>query len=999
MASSLYVRSVYSLLSSMCTIPKVVKKAKELGFYAIGLVDKNVLSGAMSFYNECQKENIKAVFGLEVDLILDTRKMSVILYAKDDIGFANLMKLSSLICTRNDKTIDIETLNKYRDHNFLVLKSDDMPLAIAYLNSENLQDALAKQNELFGDYLVGFVNHDYAGNLKRDNDLRGLLKENNISIIVLSLTLYLEENDFEEYEVLKCIRDKKTLDQDAYFEKDRQMKVLDKGYEISDIANCDVLASKCNVTMNFKTSLPKYETPNNIPSKDYLIALCKEGLKRRLKGKLNKQYTSRLEYELSVITKMNFEDYFLIVYDFILFAKKRGIVVGPGRGSAAGSLVSYCLGITEIDPIKYDLLFERFLNPERISMPDIDSDFPDDRRDEVVNYVKEKYGKEHVGHIITFGTLKAKQVLRDVARVLKYSVSEVDTICKMIPGINTTLMDAYNTIPLFNSKINSEERYKRLFKIALKLEGNPRHESTHAAGIVFSSKQLSDVVPITSIESDLYSTQYSAEYLEAMGLIKMDFLGLRNLGIIAEILDQIQPPININKIPLNDFKTFELIKNVNLLGVFQLESNGMQNLARKMRPESFEELSMMIALFRPGPMENIPEFLNNRAHRDKITYLTKELEPILKETYGIIVYQEQIMTIARKLAGFTYGKADVLRRAMSKKKAKELEKLKPEFINGCLNNGYDEQLANKLYDLILRFANYGFNKSHSIAYGLVAYTMAYLKANYPLYFYKALLNGTIGSSEKTFDYIKEIKSRGIKLKGISINKSKCEYVIEDNCILLPLVICKDVGYAMSNKIVEIQNKTIMKDYVDAVCKLNNNGVDTKTINNLICAGAFDEFKLSRYTMIDNLPRVLQYAETTNGLSLFGGDDAPIIENKKDDLLLRAEREKEVLGFYFSFNPIENIKKKYHINVPSIIQLKNGNTSGFGQIKHIKQIRTKKGERMCFVDVMDDTASISLAVMPNAYNDYIDKLNSAKYVYFEGKKEREASLLVKKMVFY
>ena len=749
--------------------------------------------------------------------------------------------------------------------------------------------------------------------------------------------------------------------------------------------------------MAFRTSLPEFKTPNDVSSKDYLSALCKEGLKRRLKNRLTNEYISRLQYELDVIIKMHFEDYFLIVYDFILYAKKKGIMVGPGRGSAAGSLVSYCLGITEIDPIKYGLLFERFLNPERISMPDIDTDFPDDRRDEVVAYVKEKYGKDHVGHIITYGTLKTKQVLRDVARVLKYTTVETDSIAKLIPNsLNTSLMDAYNTIPLFNQKINSDKKYQFLFEIALKLEGNPRHESTHAAGIVFSKNVLSDVVPMISIESDLDSTQYSAEYLEDLGLIKMDFLGLRNLGIIAEIMDDINPKFDINRIPLNDKKTFELISNVNLLGVFQLESNGMQNLARRMRPNSFEELSMMIALFRPGPMENIPSFLENRAHREKIKYLTKELEPILKETYGIIVYQEQIMSIARKLANFSYGKADVLRRAMSKKKAKELEKLKPEFIDGCLKNGYDISLANELYELILRFANYGFNKSHSIAYGLVAYRMAYLKANYPLYFYKALLNGTIGASEKTYAYIKEIRGRNIGLLGLSINRSSDEYQIVDDKILLPLSICKDVGSANVSKIIKAKPFT---SYVDAICKLTEEGVDIKALTSLIASGAFDEFGLSRYSMALNLSRVIQYANSTNGLNLFGGDDTPIVENVADDMMVLASKEKEVLGFYFKFDPIERVKQKYHISVPSISEIKMGSACGFGQIVRIKQIRTKKGQRMCFVDVNDESASISLAVMPNIYDQYIEGLNKAHYVYFEGKKEREDSLLIRKMVLY
>ena len=993
MACLLYVRSVYSLLSSMCTIPKMVKKAKEKGYKAIGLVDKNVLSGAMSFYNECQKENIKPVIGLEVDIDIG-KTISIILYAKDDLGFLNLIKLSSYINTNKQKNINIDILNKYRDHNYVVLKSEAIPCF-----DDDIDSAIKKEKELFKEHLVAFLDHDYASNLRRDEYLRPYLQKNNIKILKMSTTLYLEEDDYVAFEVLKCIRDKKTLEKDIYYQKDRQIKTFDKFNIDDEVRNCDILAKNCNIKMNLRTSLPCFKTPFDIASKDYLNALCKEGLKRRLKGKLNNNYLGRLQYELDIITSMHFEDYFLIVYDFILYAKKKGIMVGPGRGSAAGSLVSYCLGITEIDPIKYGLIFERFLNPERISMPDIDTDFPDDKRDEVVAYVKEKYGKEHVGHIITYGTLKTKQVLRDVARVLKYTTYEIDNITKLIPNsLNTSLSDAYNTIPLFKQKIDSDQKYQFLFKIALKLEGNPRHESTHAAGIVFSSKPLVDVVPMISIENDLDSTQYSAEYLEKLGLIKMDFLGIRNLSIIAEIKDDINKKIDLNNIPLDDKKTFKLISDVNLLGVFQLESNGMQNLARKMQPTSFEELSMMIALFRPGPMENISLFLNNRACKEKINYLTKELEPILKETYGIIVYQEQIMSIARKLAGFSYGKADVLRRAMSKKKVKELEKLKPEFINGCLKKGYNEKLANEIYDLILRFANYGFNKSHSIAYGLVAYRMAYLKANYPLYFYKALLNGTIGSSEKTYAYIKEIKRCNINILGLSINKSTNEYQIIDKQILLPLSICKDVGSANVFKIMQEQKKGF-SSYVDAIVHLTKAGVDIKALTSLIKAGAFDEFNLSRYAMALNLSRVIQYANSTNGLSLFGGEDAPIIENHPDDLMMSAKNEREVLGFYFKFDPIETIKKKYHINVSSISEIQIGNACGFGQINHIKQIRTKKGQRMCFVDISDATASISLALMPNVYNEYIEELNKAHYVYFEGKKEKETSFLVRKMVLY
>ena len=1011
MKSALYLRSVYSLLSSMCQIERSVKKAKELGYTSLALVDKNNLSGAKSFYNACVKESIKPIFGLEFDLKLDDRIYSIILYAKNDDGYLNLMKLSSIINKQDNKYIDIETLNMYREHNFLVLPSDNMPLTIVYGQKGDVNKCLDYQERVFGkDYLIGLVDHNVLANINQDEHLRDIYKQRGIKCFALCRTLYLEKDDYKEYEVLKAIRDKKILNENSYYEKGRHFlnnDELSELYSESELKNSDVFASYCNVKLEFKTSLPSYPTPNGISSKDYLVALCKEGLKRRLKNNVNETYKKRLDYELNVILKMQFENYFLIVYDFILFAKKKGIMVGPGRGSAAGSLVSYCLGITEIDPIKYGLLFERFLNPERISMPDIDTDFPDNRRDEVVLYVKEKYGEDHVGHIVTFGTLKAKQALRDVGRVLNYSTSELDSICKLIPfAYSDSLKGAYDNLPVFKQKIESEKKYRDLFKIALKIEGFPRHLSTHAAGIVFSSKPLYEVVPTYSIENDLNSTQYVAEFLEPMGLIKMDFLGLRNLGIISEIVDDINANerFNINNIPLNDEKTFKLIKDVNLLGVFQLESNGMMNLARKMSPNSFEELSMMIALFRPGPMENIPLFLDNRAHPERITYLVEELRPILQETYGIIVYQEQIMLIARKLAGFSLGKADVLRRAMSKKKASELERLKPEFIEGCIKNGYREDVALKLYDLILKFANYGFNKSHSIAYGLVAYRMAYLKANYPLYFYKALLNGTIGSSSKTYDYLKECRKIKIKVRCISINESFDRYLIKDNCLIMPFGICKDVGSVSISKIINERNANgLYKEYISCICRLYKVGVEKNVLENLIYAGAFDEFNLSRNSMITSLPMVLRYASTRgDSISLLSSDDdAPIVDELKDSMLIRAEKEKEVLGFYFSFNPILDVKEKNNIDTISLSEVANmfGFQKGFGMIKRIKRHKTKKGDMMAFVDVFDDSGDLSLAIMPDLYKQYEEKIANSKYLYFEGKVDRVGSLLVKKIEVY
>ncbi len=1007
MKSLLYVRSVYSLLSSMCSVEDIISKCLEYGYTSCALVDKNVLAGAMVFKKACQANNIKPIYGLEVDTLCNGIETPVMLLSKNDEGFRNLMKLSSLICTQSDKVIGTDVLKKYSENNVIVLFSDTMPLRIALEKKSDSSAALKLEKELFGEYVVALCDHDIAYNLKYDKEAKEILRKENIFSFALNRAYYPDKGDEEEYEVLKCIRDKKTI-KDINNSDEAGRYILNPSefeslYEREELENTDALAATLNVEMAYHTSLPVYQSKDGISSKDYLVNLSKAGLSKRLHNTQNKEYLSRLEYELKVIMKMNLEDYFLIVYDFILFAKRNGIMVGPGRGSAAGSMVAYCLGITDIDPIKYGLLFERFLNPERISLPDIDTDFPDDRRSEVFEYVQKKYGKEHVGHIITYGTLKPKQVLRDVGRVLEYSTSDIDSLTKLIPfAYDMSLEKAYEGVPVFRQKIESEAKFRKLYKIALKIEGAPRHESTHAAGVVMSRLPISDVAPVIAIEDDYYSTQYTMEHLEELGLIKMDFLGLRNLGIIAEIVEDIKkfkPDFSISHIALDDKKTFDLIDSVNVLGVFQLESNGMQSLIRKMKPETFEEIGMTIALFRPGPMENIPLFLENRAHPEKVEYLVKELKPILAETYGVIVYQEQIMSIARTLAGFSYGKADILRRAMSKKKASELEKLANDFIEGCVNNGYTKDIAIKLYELILKFANYGFNKSHSIAYAMVAYEMAYLKANYPLYFYKALLNGVIGSSNKTYEYIHECISVGQKVSGVSINSSLLEYTIKNSAIVMPFGVIKDVGNVSGMKIVNERNANgPFKDYLECITRLYNAAVERNVIENLIVAGALDELGLNRFAMIKALENALRYAENHAGMSLdLGYDDAPVIENYKDDKKVLAEKEKDVLGFYFSYNPIIELKKEYGINTQPLNVIGNtpGIQRGFGLVRRVKQHKTKKGQMMAFVDISDDTGDMSLAVMPDLYAQLQLQLKEDSYIYFEGNIEKENSALVKK----
>ena len=997
MSSPLYVRSCFSLLESVVRIEELVTKTKALGFGSVALVDHNIMGGSVAFYRACLKQNLKPIFGLDFDILYQEKRYSVILYALDDEGYVNLMHLSSyLMCEKDYVTID--ELGKYRSHNLLVIPSD------SDLYRNDLEIVFKELESLLGEYYIGICGSQYIDQRNLNNQIKLKAQKYGIKTFALNKTYYLDKEDAESYKVLRAIKEKKTIDDKDlcdelghHFLSPQEMQSL---FSEDDLVMSDYIASMCNVKMEIeKTTLPKYECQNGISSRDYLVNLARVGLNKRLKGRVDDVYTKRLNHELKIIISMHFEDYFLIVYDFILFAKRNKIYVGPGRGSAAGSLVSYCLGITDIDPIKYGLIFERFLNPERISMPDIDVDFPDNKRDEVIAYVANKYGKNHVAHIITYGTLQARQVLRDVARVLGYD--KIDALCKAVPNdLKITLKRAYEESKYFRQKIDLNEESRHLYELCLKLEGLPRHASTHAAGIVMSLKALDDVVPLVRIENGLNSTGYTMEYLEDVGLIKMDFLGLRNLSIIAEITNDIKNDHDfaINRIPLNDQKTFDLIKDVRTLGVFQLESSGMQALIRKMRPNTFEDIALTIALFRPGPMENIPLYLENRANPHNIDYLHPDLKPILESTSGIIIYQEQIMTIARKMAGFTYAKADIMRKAMSKKKLEELSKLQDDFILGCTKRGYDKKIAENIYALILKFANYGFNKSHSIAYARIAYELAYLKANYPLYFYKALLNGVIGSSAKTYEYISECMRIKQRIKGPSINASSDVYVIEGNSIRMPISIIKNVGNVYVSKILEERKiRGPFKDYHDAVLRLKRH-ISRPVFESLIDAGAFDEFAYSHKTMLNHLSDLLKQDEAM--VALANPDFMVKLIRVDDNLKERIIREKEVLGFNFAINPLLEYKKQYNLDTKPFSELayENGDIKGFGIIQSIREYTTKTGEKMCFITVSDDTGNFDLVVRPHLYQSYKAKLIDAKkkYVYFEGEVKKIASCTIRKL---
>ncbi|MGN1344309.1 MAG: DNA polymerase III subunit alpha [Traorella sp.] len=1014
----LHVRSSYTLLKSTIRIDNLVERAKELEMSAIALTDLNVMHGAMAFYHACLKAQIKPIFGLECRIELDDDEFSFILLAKNDHGYQNCMKLSTLL-GNNSQILKLNDLITYSKDCF-VISSGDHSKFDQYIIDEDetkIRYYLNLFNESFDSYICGIVMND-TGLLRIKNPfLKQIAVKMNIKTVALSRVYMLNKDDEECFKVLNAIDQGRTLQDKMldvssgrYLRSKEEMKSL---YDQDDLIMSDVIAEECNVTFNFeKSCLPHYENRYGVTSDQYLKSLCIKGLEKRLNSNIPSNYLQRLKYELDIIHKMNFDDYFLIVYDFIKYAKAQKIYVGPGRGSAPGSLVAYCLGITHLDPIKYHLLFERFLNPERISMPDIDTDFPDDKRDMVIQYVKDKYGKDRVAHIITFNTLAAKQVLRDVAKVLSISTYDIDILTKSIPTMlankRVTLMSAYQDIPRFRTAIDAKATNRKLFEIALKLEGLPRHISTHAAGIVLSNQPIVNVCPLIT-NDDLSLTQFTMEHLEGLGLIKMDFLGIRNLTIIDEIVHKIQSDnesFDIMKIPLNDSKTFNLIQNADTSGVFQLESEGMKNLLRQMKPLNFEEIAATLALFRPGPMDNIPLYLENRKNPQNITYIHHDLKPILSETYGVILYQEQIMQIAQKMAGFTLGKADILRKAMSKKKINDLVSLKNDFIQGSIQLGYSESLANQVYDLILKFANYGFNKSHSIAYGLVAYQMAYLKANYSHYFFISLLNSMIGSETKSSEYIYEAKKLNIHVKVPSINYSTKEYVLLDGSLLYPLIGIKNVGVNAVNKILDERKHGKFTSYHECVARLNKIGINRKIIESCIMAGAFDDFKLSRASMLASLDDALRFSgiimiEDENQMILdYSLATPPAILYMSDSPYRKSYQEREVLGFYLSSHPIQKIKQDRQFKGKDIIECLNPSNfvNLLGIINNIKPHKTKKGDLMCFTSLSDETGTIDLVIMPNLYLKISQELKRGRIVEVKGKVDKENSCLVNSIEF-
>ena len=997
-------------------IPTMVQKAKTLGFSALALSDLNTMHGSLEFVYACHKEGIQPIIGLEFDTQFEAQKCSILCIAKNNEGYQALMEISSkLNC--DERRIDFESIGKYTQSLFVIVYSDQSIFDQAFINDDEAEILRRMRliQSIIPDVLLGINRQEEHYYQVQNMRLKVLLKSIGIRSVAAHRVLYAEADHDEHHRVLKAIglqkllSDKQlTLERYRYLLSEAELAQL---YAEDDLKMSDWIASQCKVEWNpAQTRLPKFQAPDNsLNSAQYLTQLCLAGLDKRFDNQpIDLQYRSRLKYEIDVIVSMQYEDYFLIVWDFIRFAKTQGIYVGPGRGSAAGSLVSYCLGITHVDPIEHDLLFERFLNPERISLPDIDTDFPDNRRDEVIQYVVQKYGKDHVAHISTFGTLAAKQVLRDVGRVMEISVRELDSISKTIPQtLKITLAQAYEQSTRFKQLIASDERYQKLFRIASALEGLPRHISTHAAGVVMSSVPLKHVVPLIQIEQDMLSTQFTMDHLEALGLIKMDFLGLRNLTIIDEVVQSIKHrdggTFNILKIPMDDQKTLALVRNVDTVGIFQLESDGMKNLLRQMKTSRFEDIVATIALFRPGPMENIPEYIQARQNPDKVVYPVQAIKPIVESTFGIMIYQEQIMQVAQRMAGFSLAKADLLRKAMSKKKADDLSKLEEAFLKGCIQNGFSEETAQTVYALIFKFANYGFNKSHSVAYAMISYQMAYLKANYPDLFFVALLNSVIGSESKTFEYLQEAKAHRVSVLNPSVNNSLDHYALEEKAIRFPLLIIKGVGTALNQAILKERAKGSFNDFYDFVVRMSTYRISKANFEALIDAGAMDDFKLSRNSMKASLQDALDYAdmvriEHNQQISIDTSLVKPLaMVIVKDDLLEKAERERLVLGYYLSDHPLTHLKQELNV-LQSIIHLNVSSSSQtfIAMIKKVKTHRTKNGAMMAFIQLIDESGELDGVLMPQLYQGLEERLKINRIVKISGLIEKEKSCLIKKI---
>ncbi len=941
------IKTDYSLLKSLIKIPELIPYLKKHNITACGILDDNLYS-SMCFYDTCLSNGIKPLIGLKINI----GENHLYLYAQNYQGYQNLLKINTV---KENGEINLIDLKKYSENIICVL-----PFASYFMYKE--------LNNVFEYTYLGY-NNDY------EKSNASILTENIVFICEIRAYKF---NEIKYLSILREIDTGEKVDFNEYSDNYFEREIND-----FDISTTNAFAELIDIEIPKNNRyIPHFDSKIK-NSYSYLSSLCKKGLEKRLDNKVPKEYIDRLVMELNVINKMGFVDYFLIVYDYVKFAKKNNILVGPGRGSAAGSLVSYCLGITNVDPIKYDLLFERFLNPERITMPDIDIDFEYTKRDQVIKYVKERYGIDSVANIMTFGTLGARQVIRDVGKCLEVAQDLIDKLSNLLDprlSLKDNLKNKY-----ISEMINTIPKIKKLYQISYKLEGLKRHISTHAAGVVISSVPLDTVIPICKSGDELL-TGVTMEYLEELGLLKMDFLALRNLTIIQNVIELIEKEtkkvINLAEIPLDDKETINIFKNVDTEGIFQYESSGMKNFLSKLKPDSFSDLIAAVALFRPGPMQNIDSFIRRKHGQEKITYPDDSLKDILKDTYGIMIYQEQIMLVLVKMANYSFAEADNIRRAMSKKKVEVMEKERETFVKRAMENGYSESKATEVYDLIVKFANYGFNKAHSVSYALIGYQMAYLKANYPVYFIANLLNMSIGSDIKTKEYIDESKQKGVMIYKPNINVSKDSYVIKDTALLLPLNAIHNVGSSAVNDIINERIKNgKFTDFFNFVARTYGKSVNRKTIESLIDADAFRDFKINHKSLYESIDSALDYAVLCSDLdeSLVMKPNIEAVDEYSEGELM--SRELSTFGYYVTNHPAS----KYQEGIMKIKDIKNyfdKYVTSVVIIGNIRKIKTKNGEDMGFVSGSDETGNCDFTIFPK-YNKYLTEIKKDDLVRVKG----------------
>ena len=1046
----LHVHTEFSLLDGSCKIKEIVARAKELGMDSLAITDHGVMYGVIDFYKAAKEVGIKPIIGCEVYVAPGSRFNKeagqsedkyhhLVLLAENNKGYANLMKIVSkgfIDGFYYKPRVDYEVLEQYHE-GIIALSAclaGEVQKYLARGFYEEGKKAALKYQDIFGkgNYFLELQDHGIPEQKMVNNSLLRMSRELDIELVATNDVHYINAEDAVAHDILLCIQTgKKVSDEDRmryeggqfYLKSEDEMRQLFP-YALQALENTHKIAERCNVEIEFGvTKLPRYDVPEGYTSWEYLNYLCTKGLNEKYPDD-DGTLRERLDYELGIINKMGYVDYFLIVWDFINYAKSNDIMVGPGRGSAAGSIVSYCLGITDIDPIKYDLLFERFLNPERVSMPDIDVDFCYERRQEVIDYVVRKYGKDRVVQIVTFGTLAARNVIRDVGRVLDLPYAVVDEVAKMIPkDIGITIQKALDQSEDFRKLYNSNEEVKNLINMAKRLEGLPRHTSMHAAGVVISQKSVDEYVPLSRASDGSVTTQYIMTTLEELGLLKMDFLGLRTLTVIQNAVKYAEKStgrkIDINKIDYNDKNVLDYIGTGKTDGIFQLESSGMKNFMKELKPQSLEDIIAGISLYRPGPMDFIPKYLDGKNNPDNITYDCPQLEKILKPTYGCIVYQEQVMQIVRELAGYTLGRSDLVRRAMSKKKQSVMEKEKKNFVygnpeenvKGCIANGIDEQIAIKIYNDMMDFAKYAFNKSHAAAYAVVSYQTAFLKYYYPVEYMAALMTSVIENSTKVSEYIVTSRSMGIKLLPPDINEGESGFSVKNNSIVYGLSAIKSIGKSVIDTIVEereLNGKyTSLKNFIE---RLSGKEVNKRTVENFIKAGAFDSLDGNRRQLMTVYSRIIDSVNEekkksiTGQMSLFdlvSDEDKADYEIRMPDLEEYSKEEKlafekEVLGVYVSGHPLEQYEDKWRKNVKSFtkdfITDEEGNTIAKdntttivgGMIDTITLKTTRTGKTMAFITLEDLYGVMEILIFPNVLERYRYMLKENEKIFVKGK---------------